>query len=354
MGNTVTKILNIKADWIDGGRVREKIPHEERQVIMWDAWGAPIYAPKEYDASLVKKLIRRRRLAPFYSGTEGVEEGGDESGDSFDETSTSTATTTKMKRFKYKKNQTNKDDPESVEASFFDPKLLETDLVDCPICLLAYPRNINYTECCHQPICTLCFIKIKRPASGRVITCPFCNHVNFGVCYHKPRWLGELQKEPELRDEGIKPDPVACEAVKIIVPPHERQRPRPQLQQQPRYYYSRGGTGTVPRRYVFYEPSGSYTFYDNQYYHRRDTAAGNVDPTQAQSQVQTQSQSQSQAQTVTPSYYQHYQQQEYQRQQALRSRAEEYERLQLDEAIRRSMSESTEAADEYAARPTKA
>lgn len=342
MGNTVTKILNIKADWIDGGRVKEKIPHEERQVIMWDAWGAPIYAPKEYDATLVKKLIRRRRLAPFYVGKEAGSGGsGDEEADSFDDASGP------VKRLKYKKNQSNKDDPDSLEASFFDPKLLESNLVDCPICLLSYPRNTNYTECCRQPLCTLCFVKIKRPASGRVITCPFCNHVNFGVCYHKPRWLGELEKEDAAgRDEGIKPDPVACEAVKVVVPAHERQRPRPQQQQQqPRYYYSRGG-GTAPRRYVFYEPSGSYTFYDNQYYHRRNPAADGPAPTDPSSAPPPPA--------PTPAYYQHYQQQEYQRRQSLRARAEEYERGQLDEAIRRSMSESTEAADEYAARSAKA
>ena len=50
----------------------------------------------------------------------------------------------------------------------------------------------------------------------------------------------------------------------------------------------------------------------------------------------------------TPSYYQHYQQQEFQRQQALRVRSEASERNQLDEAIRRSMDESGEAAEQYA------
>lgn len=333
MGNTVTKVLNIKADWIDGGRVKEKIPYVERQVIMYDAWGAPIYAPKDYDAKLVKKLIRQRRLAPFYIGGEGGEEDGDGDGDSFDDT------TNNNRARKYKKNQFNKDDPDSLEASFFDTKLLEKDLVDCPICLLAYPRNTNYTECCHQPMCTLCFVKIKRPSSGRVITCPFCNHVNFAVCYHKPRWLAELAKsDQESRDESIRPDPVACEAVKSVIPAHERiqraQQQRSSTQQQPRYYYSRGGT--VPRRYVFYEPSGSYTFYDNQYYQHAPPS----DSTQPAEQTTT---------TTTPSYYQHYQQQEYQRQQALRARAEAYERAQLEEAIRRSMTESTEAANEYAA-----
>ena len=71
-------------------------------------------------------------------------------------------------------------------------------------------------------MCTLCFVKIKRPSSGRVISCPFCNHVNFAVCYHKPRWLAELDKAEGERDEEIKPDPVACEGVKASTAQMER------------------------------------------------------------------------------------------------------------------------------------
>lgn len=318
MGNTLAKYC--KADWVDGGRVREKASEDERP-IMVDAWGAPIYAPKDYDTHLVKKLIRQRRLAPFYAAEEEATDnnGGDSSGsdDSF--------TTSKRTRRKVKKNKPNKDDPESIESSYFSEELLQEGFLDCPICLLAYPRNTNYTECCHQPMCTSCFVKIKRPNSGRVISCPFCNHANFSVLYHKPRWLAELAKEESLRDASVKPDPVACESIKSVVPAHERiQRLHAnghRSQTQPRYYYAnrgRSGGAVPPRRYVFYEPSGSYTFYDNQYY-RAPSAP--EDP--------------------NPSYYQHYRQQEYQRQQALRARAESYERQQLEEAIRRSMNESS-------------
>ena len=41
---------------------------------MYDAWGTHLRA-KDYDAKLVKKLIRQRRLAPLYIGGEGGEEG---------------------------------------------------------------------------------------------------------------------------------------------------------------------------------------------------------------------------------------------------------------------------------------
>lgn len=332
MGNTLAKYY--KADWVDGGRVKEKIQEDERP-IMVDAWGAPIYAPKEYDVHLVKKLIRQRRLAPFYIA-EDVDEAtsaASEDGSSGSDDSFSSSKRNKKKSKKIKKNKPNKDDPESLEASFFNENLLNQGFVDCPICLLSYPRNINYTECCNQPMCTSCFVKIKRPNSGRVISCPFCNHVNFSILYRKPRWLAELTKSEDQRDLTIKPDPVACEAVKKVVPAHERiQRIHSQHQQrtttQPRYYYANRGnsSGAVPRRYVFYEPSGSYTFYDNQYY--RSSVPDTPAPT-------------------NPSYYQHYQQQEYQRQQTLRARAEAYERQQLEEAINRSMNECGEATEQY-------
>lgn len=334
MGNSFAKFR--KADWVDCGRVKEKILPDEVP-IMTDSWGVPIYAPKENDTHLVKKLIRQRRLAPFYDATETTpEEQETESDDSFSDSSSAT-----KKREKGKKNRKSKDDPEAVEAQYFDASLLEKDLVDCPICLLAYPRNINYTECCRQALCTSCFVKIKRPASGRVITCPFCNHLNFSVVYHKPRWLAELVKAEGVRDCGIRPDPVACEGVKVNIAVHERIQQRLHGQQrtqtQPRYYYAqRSSSMNGPRRYVFYEPSGSYTFYDNQYYRAPATTADSEAAVMPPS-------------TAQPTYYQHYQQQEFQRQQSLRARAEAYERNQLEEAIRRSMIESGEAAEEYAA-----
>lgn len=330
MGNTLGKYC--KTDWVDGGRVKEKTSEDERP-IMVDAWGAPIYAPKDYDTHLVKKLIRQRRLAPFYIAEDAEEiaesDGGNGSGsdDSF-----TSSKRRKSKPKKIKKNRPNKDDPEFMESAFFNENLLLQNFVDCPICLLAYPRNTNYTECCHQPMCTSCFVKIKRPNSGRVISCPFCNHVNFAILYRKPRWLAELAKPEDQRDESVKPDPVACESIKPIVPAHERiQRLHGQHQRysqtQPRHYYANGrnSSGAVPRRYVFYEPSGSYTFYDNQYY--RTAASSLTEPSPSE---------------PDPSYYQHYRQQEYQRQQALRARAEAYERQQLEEAIQRSMNESEE------------
>eukprot|EP00833_Pecoramyces_ruminatium_P002351 jgi/Orpsp1_1/1176383/evm.model.c7180000057385.1 len=70
--------------------------------------------------------------------------------------------------------------------------------IECPICFLYYPRNINYTRCCDQPICTECFIQIKRTFQNPEPTCcPFCVQPNFGVTYLSPD-SEEYQKQYEI------------------------------------------------------------------------------------------------------------------------------------------------------------
>lgn len=41
--------------------------------------------------------------------------------------------------------------------------VLYTGAIECPICFLFYPKLLNLTRCCAQPICTECFVEIKRP-----------------------------------------------------------------------------------------------------------------------------------------------------------------------------------------------
>jgi len=70
--------------------------------------------------------------------------------------------------------------------------------IECPICFLYYPRNINYTRCCDQPICTECFIQIKRTFSNPEPTCcPYCVQPNFGVTYLSP-YSEEYHKQYEI------------------------------------------------------------------------------------------------------------------------------------------------------------
>ncbi|KAL3494222.1 hypothetical protein BJX62DRAFT_52696 [Aspergillus germanicus] len=93
---------------------------------------------------------------------------------------------------------------------------LYKDASECPICFLYYPPYLNRTRCCDQPICSECFVQIKRPdphppehadsdsnaptpaaeterAENQEIqlvsepaACPFCVQPEFGVTYAPP------------------------------------------------------------------------------------------------------------------------------------------------------------------------
>ncbi|KAL8293195.1 hypothetical protein RQP46_000889 [Phenoliferia psychrophenolica] len=68
--------------------------------------------------------------------------------------------------------------------------------LECPICFLYYPPNLVHTRCCDQPICTECFVQIKRadPTTTHLesepAACPFCMEPNFGGIY--------FQEKPEV------------------------------------------------------------------------------------------------------------------------------------------------------------
>ncbi|CAE7215245.1 hypothetical protein CFE70_009896 [Pyrenophora teres f. teres 0-1] len=83
---------------------------------------------------------------------------------------------------------------------------------ECPICFMYYPPYLNRTRCCDQPICSECFVQIKRPdphppehhgdagadASSNTepdeeiqlvsepAACPYCTQTEFGVTYEPP------------------------------------------------------------------------------------------------------------------------------------------------------------------------
>ncbi|KAM5346183.1 hypothetical protein ACJ41O_009188 [Fusarium nematophilum] len=91
---------------------------------------------------------------------------------------------------------------------------LYKDADDCPICFLSYPPYLNRTRCCDQPICSECFVQIKRadphlpehhpngesrdPTQGitpddppemlisEPSACPYCQQPEFGVTYDPP------------------------------------------------------------------------------------------------------------------------------------------------------------------------
>ncbi|CCH59737.1 hypothetical protein TBLA_0B09210 [Henningerozyma blattae CBS 6284] len=57
-----------------------------------------------------------------------------------------------------------------VQISHADKNLFSDDLKltiykngqECPICFMYYPGPFNYSVCCKQPICTECFVQLKR------------------------------------------------------------------------------------------------------------------------------------------------------------------------------------------------
>ncbi|KAH6606127.1 hypothetical protein Trco_005280 [Trichoderma cornu-damae] len=91
---------------------------------------------------------------------------------------------------------------------------LYKDASECPICFLTYPPYLNHTRCCDQPICSECFVQIKRAdphlpehhPDGQVrdpnqglsaedppemlisepSSCPYCQQPEFGVTYEPP------------------------------------------------------------------------------------------------------------------------------------------------------------------------
>lgn len=86
---------------------------------------------------------------------------------------------------------------------------LYKNATECPICFLTYPPYLNHTRCCDQPICSECFVQIKRPdphypeghnendpnttpeeSVGLLVSepacCPYCTQPDFGVTYEPP------------------------------------------------------------------------------------------------------------------------------------------------------------------------
>ncbi|KAJ5577813.1 uncharacterized protein N7459_006777 [Penicillium hispanicum] len=110
---------------------------------------------------------------------------------------------------------------------------LYKDATECPICFLYYPPYLNRTRCCDQPICSECFVQIKRPdphpsehgepdpnapaqpegeraesAEAQLISepsaCPFCVQPEFGVTYAPPPFRRGLTY---AADPSVRPSP---------------------------------------------------------------------------------------------------------------------------------------------------
>lgn len=116
---------------------------------------------------------------------------------------------------------------------------LYKDASECPICFLYYPPYLNRTRCCDQPICSECFVQIKRPdphppehgeadsnassqpegeqadTEGQLVSepsaCPFCVQPEFGVTYAPPPFRRGLTyaADPSARPSPLITSPVS-------------------------------------------------------------------------------------------------------------------------------------------------
>lgn len=166
---------------------------------------------QDYDPRVVRSLIVARKIAPFYKGLpDAPEPVTDIAKLATLSPPPQPSSSTKSDRALSSPSPVNR--PRSASSSrTHDPyaekqkaymekmkqieKTLYNDAVECPICFLYYPANINYSRCCDQPICTECFVQIRRPIETPSIpaTCPFCMQENYGITYEPPSWSEKFQ-----------------------------------------------------------------------------------------------------------------------------------------------------------------
>ncbi|EAQ84721.1 hypothetical protein CHGG_08735 [Chaetomium globosum CBS 148.51] len=102
---------------------------------------------------------------------------------------------------------------------------LYKNATECPICFLTFPPYLNHTRCCDQPICSECFVQIKRPdphfpeghnendpnhnpeeTAGLLVSepacCPYCTQPDFGVTYEPPPFRRGLSYSISLTAVG--------------------------------------------------------------------------------------------------------------------------------------------------------
>lgn len=222
----------------------------------------------DYDAEVVKTLIIERKLAPFYTPLQEYDDNwtyeelikivdgltlhasfepepeefegvplGDLKDDEFDYLIDKSVTKREQRRERskiykarlyYKRLQwQDRANEKFLELKLMDrepahpknPALANNDLkydlytngTECPICFLYFPNPMNISRCCLQPICTECFVQIKRTDPhfphdeidpmekqkpdeekdpnllvSEPANCPYCATPSFGVTYEKP------------------------------------------------------------------------------------------------------------------------------------------------------------------------
>ncbi|KAF9930794.1 SNF1-interacting protein [Modicella reniformis] len=192
MGNASTKE---KSDHIDGGAL---LPHG-------------VYSsPQDYDFRIVQRLILQRKLAPFYKGLEDWDDNEDALEEKEKQLRTAVSSSSVGIGSSHKNHQnhghTRSTSTQSVTRANHmteaerDMRRLYQGAIECPICFLYYPRNINRTRCCDKPMCTECFVQLKRLESAPTESpaCPYCVEPHFGVIYSSALVPSGLLSSPSL------------------------------------------------------------------------------------------------------------------------------------------------------------
>ncbi|KAG1832241.1 hypothetical protein EV424DRAFT_1469843 [Suillus variegatus] len=158
--------------------------------------------PKDWNHGIVTQLIVDRRLAPFYRPLEDYNENWDDEQimsarrviPDTDSTNSDTPPTRVDSRDSTKPTHQSKRPGALKESCRYPEAAIYRGAVECPICFLYYPPNMNHSRCCDQAICTECFVQIKRtePTATHLVcepaACPYCVQENFGVVYTPPSW----------------------------------------------------------------------------------------------------------------------------------------------------------------------
>lgn len=235
-------------------RDRQREDHYSKLIVKYDetvdgGYLAPFGTYKsnlDFNVDIVRELIIQRKLAPFYTPLQDFDEDwtedellkilsqltlhsieiayDDEEIDDIDDHKIHKSSNfykrqeqkMKLKLLMEKIKSLQKDE----ENKFFDVKLegnddnlpskdlllkLYKNPIECPICFLYYPNNLNLSRCCLQPICTECFVQIKRldphpphdqqnqsqdnelphTIISEPSNCPYCAMNDFGVIFEK-------------------------------------------------------------------------------------------------------------------------------------------------------------------------
>ncbi|KAK7466947.1 SNF1-interacting protein [Stygiomarasmius scandens] len=184
-------------------------PHNDETVDFGYLTPQGVYTgPRDWNHAIVTQLICSRRLAPFYRPLEDYDDSWTddqilaarrnppevEQSDSTRAEASQALPASASSKSHTKRPSTLKD-PAKPEAAIY------RGAVECPICFLYYPPNINHSRCCDQAICTECFVQIKRsePTTTHLVSepaaCPYCVQENFGIVYTPPPWRAGIGSE---------------------------------------------------------------------------------------------------------------------------------------------------------------